>query len=310
MRAFARLTMMVAGMGLWSLAAVPSVSAQVCGDADGSGTVTVTDGVQVLRSAAGLSTTCTAQPANCDVDGSGSATVSDGVNVLRKAAGITITEACPAGGAGDVEEITDALLPFLTLGLNEVPNVSITSAGATVRPADVENCEDGGTRDTTQSGVTVRVTFAACKVSEPGIGNFQLDGFIEVDLGFPDSSVEFELNITDLGSGRLVDFDGTIQGTPRAGGGFVVDGGPISVRESEGGPVVFQLTFQNLTVDGDGKLVSGSVEAEDTSTSFDLKTAELEVESSTTATVRVVRDDDSQEEFLLNLETGELTPAG
>jgi hypothetical protein len=301
--------MMLVGAGLWSLTAVAGVAAQVCGDADGSGTVTVTDGVQVLRSAAGLSTTCSATPANCDVDGSGSATVSDGVNVLRKAAGIAITEACPSGGSSDVQEVTDAVLPFLTLGLNEVPNVSLSSAGATVRPAATENCEDGGTRTTDQSGVTVTVTFAACKVSEPGLGSFQLDGVIEVSLGLS-STVEFELNITDLGNSRLVDFDGTIQGTPRLGGGFVVNGGPIAVRESEGGPEVFRLTFDDLTVDGDGTLVSGSVEAEDTSDSFDLKTAEVEVEdSSTTATVRVVRDDDSEEQFLLNLETGELTPA-
>jgi len=65
----------------------------VCGDADGSGTVTVTDGVQTLRAAAGLSSPCTA--ARCDVNGSGTITVTDGVQVLRDAAGLATTPACP-----------------------------------------------------------------------------------------------------------------------------------------------------------------------------------------------------------------------
>lgn len=65
----------------------------LCGDADLSGAVTVTDGVQVLRAAAGLSSSCTLQ--RCDVDGSGSITVTDGVNVLRNAAGLSAISACP-----------------------------------------------------------------------------------------------------------------------------------------------------------------------------------------------------------------------
>lgn len=51
--------------------------AAICGDADGNGDVTVTDGVQTLRAAAELPSTCTLP--RCDVNGSGSITVSDGV---------------------------------------------------------------------------------------------------------------------------------------------------------------------------------------------------------------------------------------
>ena len=64
----------------------PSALAQLCGDADGNGTVTVTDGVNVLRAAADLPSSCTLQV--CDVDDSGGITVTDGVNVLRVAAGL------------------------------------------------------------------------------------------------------------------------------------------------------------------------------------------------------------------------------
>lgn len=282
--------------------------AQVCGDADGNGQVTVTDGVQVLRSAAELSSACSERPNSCDIDGNGTVSLADGVNVLRKAAELPVTEACPGGGGeiGDAQEVVDTFFPFLILGLQEVPSVGPSSAA--VEPAGgTEDCEDGGSRTTSQAGAEITVTFDACRVSEPGIGSFQLDGFIEVTLGIPTSQVFFELNVTDLASGRLIDFDGTITGTPRFQGGFVVDGGPITVHASEGGPEVFRLTFNDLTVDGDGNLLSGSVEAEDTSDSFDLETAELEVEDGA-ATVHVVRDDGSEQDFALNLETGELTP--
>ncbi len=65
--------------------AVPAIGA-TCADANGDGTVSVTDGVVVLRAAAGLATSCT--PAACDVDGSGAITVTDGVHALRTAAGL------------------------------------------------------------------------------------------------------------------------------------------------------------------------------------------------------------------------------
>jgi hypothetical protein len=67
--------------------------APLCGDADGNGAVTVSDGVQVLRAAADLSSSCT--PSRCDADGNGTVSVTDGVIVLRAAAGLPFTTACP-----------------------------------------------------------------------------------------------------------------------------------------------------------------------------------------------------------------------
>ena len=64
----------------------------LCGDADGNGEVTVTDGVQTLRAAAELPSTCTI--ARCDVNGNGSITVSDGVQVLRAAADLPVQGDC------------------------------------------------------------------------------------------------------------------------------------------------------------------------------------------------------------------------
>ncbi len=74
---------------LWGVTA----GATSCGDADDNGGVTVTDGVQTLRAAAGLPTVCV--PARCDLDGSGAVSVSDGVNVLRGAAGLARVANCP-----------------------------------------------------------------------------------------------------------------------------------------------------------------------------------------------------------------------
>jgi hypothetical protein len=65
---------------------------KICGDVDDNDSVTVTDGVQVLRAAAGLTSDCT--EAICDVDVSGTIGVTDGVLVLRKAAGLPIAENC------------------------------------------------------------------------------------------------------------------------------------------------------------------------------------------------------------------------
>lgn len=69
-----------------------AAQAQVCGDADGDGQVSVTDGVNVLRAAAGLPGACPVE--RCDVDGNGTIGVGDGVNVLRVAAGLPATLAC------------------------------------------------------------------------------------------------------------------------------------------------------------------------------------------------------------------------
>ncbi len=92
----------VAALGCLLL--VSSAHAQVCGDADGDGQVSVTDGVNVLRAAAGLSGNC--PRAECDVDGNGIVTVTDGVIVLRAAAGLPVTLACApeASRPGDLDE--------------------------------------------------------------------------------------------------------------------------------------------------------------------------------------------------------------
>ena len=86
-----------------------TAEAQVCGDADGSGMVTVTDGVQALRAAASLSSLC---GSSCDIDGNGMITVTDGVNVLRLAAELPITGNC-GGIDAQIEALLGPMLPTL-----------------------------------------------------------------------------------------------------------------------------------------------------------------------------------------------------
>ena len=97
MRSLLARTRVVAFVGVMSLVAPGVVGAELCGDSDRNGSVTVTDGVNVLRQAAGLSSACGADASRCDVDRSGSISVTDGVNVLRHAAGLSATLSCPAG---------------------------------------------------------------------------------------------------------------------------------------------------------------------------------------------------------------------
>jgi hypothetical protein len=66
-------------------ALLPSrVAAQSLCDANADGVLSVSDGVQVLRAAAGLPSSCTVLL--CDANRDGAITVGDGVNVLRAAA--------------------------------------------------------------------------------------------------------------------------------------------------------------------------------------------------------------------------------
>jgi len=81
---------MVAALA-WAVTTAAPARAGICGDADDNGSITVTDGVIVLRAAAGLGA---CDLVRCDVDGSGAITVTDGVNVLRAAAGLGDPTGC------------------------------------------------------------------------------------------------------------------------------------------------------------------------------------------------------------------------
>ncbi len=109
-----------------------SAHAQTCGDADGNALLTVTDGVKVLRSAAGLEEQCPS--ARCDVDHSGTIGITDGVNVLSAAAGLPVTLTCPT------DRIISSVLGENGIfgDLTKVPGGLTAPAGAPATIGDVE----------------------------------------------------------------------------------------------------------------------------------------------------------------------------
>jgi hypothetical protein len=292
------------------LALATGVRAQTCGDADASGSVTVTDGVQTLRSAAGLSSTCSA--ARCDVDGSGSITVTDGVNVLRKAAGLSAPSACPGGsdGGDGVQAAVDSVVPFLAFGLQFVSDVGLSSA---VAPAGegVDNCPDGGTRSKSFLGSPeiIRIAFNACRYSLPGLGSFQFDKGLVVN--FFRFQVALNVDVTDLASSQTVHFGDFFDFEPRAGGGLIARtaAGPFTIATPQGN---FLLSLNDLNIDGDGHAVSGggSIAEATKPGNFALDKVDFQVTNAiTTATLTATFDDGHTSNFVVNLLTGDVSPA-
>jgi uncharacterized delta-60 repeat protein len=83
-----RIVAYIDGVGLVRRLGLP----RACADADGDGSITVTDGVQVLRAASGLPSSCLVD--FCDTDANGAVTVTDGVATLRAAAALPTELRC------------------------------------------------------------------------------------------------------------------------------------------------------------------------------------------------------------------------
>ncbi|MBI3767274.1 MAG: hypothetical protein HY271_02145 [Deltaproteobacteria bacterium] len=290
MGVIARRYLMISALSLAVGAVGTRAYAQVCGDADGSGTVTVTDGVQALRAAAGLSSVCTLSV--CDVDGGGTITVTDGVNILRKAAGLPSIDACNLVSA-QAAQIIDQVRPFLDVGLGFIPG-----SGAAQRAAQsFENCDNGvgGTVEFTNN----QVIFSTCQ-----LGGVEFDGSITVGS----SSVGFDLTVEDLATSESVDIVGQIVFRDQQTSATL--GGSLGFFSNLGN---FNLAFDNLTIttNSQGQLVflSGSV-AIAGATQQDLGSinrVDLVFDGSINARVVVTLDDRETALFNLDLNTGELT---
>jgi hypothetical protein len=228
------LVTIVLALGLAGAATV--AEAQVCGDADGSGAVTVTDGVQTLRAAAGLDSPCTAGA--CDVDGSGAITVTDGVNVLQKAAGLLIDERCAGSSAGQPATILKELQPLLKLGLPFATGAPVTACA---------NAPEGEVLvDVETPGVTI-TAFDTCQVDdvtlfgdvtvEPGLMTF---GFFEADT----------VGAEDF----IADYDGEVVLAPTGAGGQSLTG-LVDITTESAGALTMDLANVVVTT---GTLTSGS----------------------------------------------------
>lgn len=193
------------------------VRAQTCGDPDGSGSVTVTDGVNVLREAAVLPSSCDVDPRLCDVDGSGTVTVTDGVNVLRAAAQLGGALTCP-GTAQTIAPVVGQVQAALEIGLGFIP-------GQPAQAAAVSQC-DSGTVDIQET----RTTFDQCR-----FGQLVFDGTIVQVTG----GIEFAFRLALVDSTEFIDLGGTLSFDGETlNGTLVVASGSFDA---------FQITFENVT---------------------------------------------------------------
>ena len=224
---------------------------KVCGDVDDNDVVTVTDGVQVLRAAAGLSSDCTA--AICDVDVSGTIGVTDGVITLRKAAGLAITQNCiPKEGAINnqvahlvqrTQPLVSEALATIVLHKNEIIDNSF----------GCDNGEDG-TYDVTFLDGQLDGSFSDCLVD-----NALINGDAENANDDPILSLE----IADVRTEESIAFEG------HNGGGLLgvnveagvkysgnLDASPSFARFETGD---FLLVVSNVSVSPSGTPLGGSI---------------------------------------------------
>jgi hypothetical protein len=259
-------------------------SAQVCGDADGNGQVSVTDGVQALRAAATLSTTCTA--ARCDVDGNGSISVTDGVNILRKAAALPITENCPGNTNQQIEGLLQNTLPIF----GEMTKIG-TISGA--RAAAEQVCDNGGLLVVDEE--TGDIEFFDCT-----LGTFNYDGF----FAFGPNTFDFDITFTDVTSGASESLFGSLS-ERQVGEDFVVSG--FFGLESSFG--TFDVEFDELVTDPNGNFVGGSLAfAVDNGELSEVDEIRLTFSRSPNALVDVFLSDGSELQFNFDTISGELTP--
>ena len=240
----------VMGLLMIALAAAPA-AAQVCGDANGDGDVTVSDGVQALRAAADLSTICDSA---CDVDGNGSITVSDGVNILRKAADLSVNEACDFTG----QEANGVVGPSLSVfdAMTKIPGIG----GAGVSAAAPGDCENSGTveQQGSTTGAAVVLTFTNCQIK-----GAILDGQVGRLVSNDRLTLAFSnFKITHLKTNKSLTFNGQLgfasetQGT-RINGTLDVDSSVVGA---------FSINFTRILLLGDGSVRQGMLDYDLTKT--------------------------------------------
>ncbi len=283
------------------LVSLPGLAAaqifKVCGDVDDNDTVTVTDGVQVLRAAAGLSSDCT--PAICDVDVNGTIGVTDGVNILRKAAGLSITQNC-VPDEGNINQQVAYILQFSEPLVSAVLPTIIQRRNETVdNDFTCDNGEDGIYSVTYFEGQQDS-SFSDCLIDNALINgdaeNANDDPILAIELGDArnDDTIGFE---GTNGSGLLgVNIEGGIKYSGR------LDAAPFFERFDETSD--FLLVVQNLQVAATGYPLGGSLTYEFTEDSGvpGVRRAQVFYDGSNIARVLVTFEDGSFKSYRFELQ--------
>jgi hypothetical protein len=267
-----------------------SAAAQVCGDANGDGQISLPDGVQALRAAADLQSNCTAS--RCDVDGDGDITVTDGVNVLRKVAQLPVTDQCPSDGPeGDVEALLQNTVPIVVLG-NFTRGLAVAQAAGTENPCD--NPEEGNAFLDENSFV-----FQNCNID-----GANLDG--SFDFGPNGDRLIFAITVVDLATGATFSFAGNL-GATVDDAGMVTAAGRLDLSLSGLGAV--SVVLENVVTDTDGNLVGGALQYDVSQAGIEGVTGvRIAFTPSTVVPVTVTFADQTTQAFELDTETFELTP--
>jgi hypothetical protein len=217
-----------------------SVYAQTCGDANDDDAVSVTDGVQALRAAADLSTTC---GEGCDVDASGAISVTDGVNILRRVAGLSFPDACEFTGEETNEVVTPSTGIFDAIG--KLPGIGGAEAAGT------PECENDGTVNVDGNDGTTIAAFANCE-----IGGIILDGAVARANLAQAAVVGFDaLTITRIKTGKSLTYSGQLALGDSAAGKRL--SGTLKVDSDERGS--FTLRFTRVLIVANGSPRDGDM---------------------------------------------------
>jgi hypothetical protein len=229
----------IIGLGVAVLAAAAPAAGATCGDANRTGTVTVTDGVLVLRAAAELpATVCPKE--RCDMNLDDRVTVTDGVLALRVAAGIQTSVAC---SSTQVDTIFGTIQKTIGRGGGQA------SASARARAANTTTpCSGGGSQ--TDDGVTL--TFDNCQ--EDDLVTNGTITFTAVDTDVVD--VSFATSDFTPSTGETLDTSGTLHFTFFDDGTTQVDG-TLSYASSIFG--TYDTAFSEVQLDADFVTFSGEI---------------------------------------------------
>jgi len=264
----------------------------ICGDVDDNGSVSVTDGVQVLRSAAGLSSNCT--KLICDVDVNGSIGVTDGVLVLRKAALLPISDNCiPLEGtpSRQLSHLIQRTEPMVTDVLNTFVEYRDERVDQTI---ECINRADG-TLDLTFFEGQLDASFSDCLLD-----NSLISGDAE-DAGDDPIIV---IDVVDQRTDESVSFDGSLRSSP-LDDGYKYSGSLLaSPLFDQFETSDFLLVVNSLEVRGPDTFPSGTVTYEITPDTNlpDVQRIRMFFDRSNLARVQVEFTDGSVRNFQYDLE--------
>jgi hypothetical protein len=251
------------GVVAFLLCCAPSstASAAECGDPTGVGHASVTNGVVILRSAAGLSSSC--KRSICDVDLDGHISVSDGVLTLRVAAAIPSPQFTCA--EGEVGRQVGRFSPFVTKIQDSDAAGTRLGAMRLVRPAGVERlpCAKSGHIDVDANGFEAvdcnngaTITNGRVTTTELGTGTSEVTfaGFIAQYLDDGERVVlTGRLVFTEIPNTTNFSVDGEIGGASSSVGDFTDHLTELVVSNAEATPgQVFSGTFRTEVTRGIG----------------------------------------------------------